>query len=443
MYFIGLDAGSVSVKLVVFDEKGNRLYSHYDRHKGHPVNVALALLREVIELESQGAHFSLSITGSAGKLIASILGIEPVNEIVAQAYATQKLFPHIKTIIEMGGEDSKLILLSDDSCSIRDFSMNSVCAAGTGSFLDQQAERLRLTIEEFSSLALKSKKPPRIAGRCSVFAKSDMIHLQQIATPMEDIVAGLCFAVARNFKGSISRGRNIFPPVSFQGGVAANKGMVRAFKEIFGLEELFVPEDHALLGAIGALLKNMNEGTIHHFDLLRLEEFLKSTRTAEEGYLPLIDPNQLYQSEFSNQQSEENNRLSTPDFRLSTSKIRAYLGIDVGSISTNLAVIDENARLLSKRYLMTAGSPIDAVRQGLAEIGDEIGNKIEVMGVGTTGSGRYMIADYVGADIVKNEITAQATAAVFIDKNVDTIFEIGGQDSKYVSLKIVWSLILR
>ena len=319
MYFIGLDAGSVSVKLVVFDEKGNRLYSHYERHKGHPVSVALALLRKVIELESHGVkepfhrsttsslqHFSLSITGSAGKLIASILGIKPVNEIVAQAYATQKLFPHIKTIIEMGGEDSKLILLSDDSCSIRDFSMNSVCAAGTGSFLDQQAERLRLTIEEFSILALKSKKPPRIAGRCSVFAKSDMIHLQQIATPMEDIIAGLCFAVARNFKGSISRGRNIFPPVSFQGGVAANKGMVRAFKEIFGLEELFVPEDYALLGAIGAVLKNMNEGTIHHFDLLRLEEFLKSTRTARKDTNPSLIRNQVYQSEFSNQQSEEN-----------------------------------------------------------------------------------------------------------------------------------------
>src|SRR4030042_2856351 len=123
--------------------------------------------------------------------------------------------------------------------------MNSVCAAGTGSFLDQQAERLRFTIEEFSDLALKSKKPSRIAGRCSVFAKSDMIHLQQIATPVEDIVAGLCFAVARNFKGSISKGRKIVPPVSFQGGVAANKGMARAFREVLGTAELFVPEDHA------------------------------------------------------------------------------------------------------------------------------------------------------------------------------------------------------
>jgi len=116
-------------------------------------------------------------------------------------------------------------------------------------------------------------------------------------------------------------------------------------------------------------------------------------------------------------------------------RIKAYLGIDIGSISTNLAVIDEDGRLLSKRYLMTAGRPIEAVRQGLSEIGEETGDHVEIMGVGTTGSGRYMIADYVGADIVKNEITAQATAAAFIDKGVDTIFEIGGQDSKYISLK--------
>ncbi len=438
MIFIGLDAGSVSVKLVVFDEKENKLYSHYERHKGHPVNVAIELLRAIINDREQGAkskegidssvlssQFSLSITGSAGRLIASVLSIKPVNEIVAQAYSTHKLFPHIKTIIEMGGEDSKLILLGEDSLSVRDFSMNSVCAAGTGSFLDQQAERLRLTIEEFSNLTLKSKRPPRIAGRCSVFAKSDMIHLQQIATPMEDIVAGLCFAVARNFKGSISRGRNIIPPLSFQGGVAANKGMVRAFKEIFGLDELFVPEDYALMGAIGAALKNIQEGTVQHFDLSRLEDFLKSNKTAEPGYQPLFDPNQSYQSSI----------LFTDYLPANPERIRAYLGIDIGSISTNLAVIDESGRLLSKRYLMTAGRPIDAVRQGLAEIGDKIGNKVEIMGVGTTGSGRYMIADYVGADIVKNEITAHAVAAVFIDKTIDTVFEIGGQDSKYISLK--------
>ena len=441
MKFIGLDAGSVSVKLVILDENRNKLHSHYERHRGHPLVSALKLLKEIVGSKggiggagsfcAQSAdQFSLSITGSAGRLIASVLNIEPVNEIVAQAYSTQVLFPHIKTIIEMGGEDSKLILLGEGGRSIRDFSMNSVCAAGTGSFLDQQAERLRLTIEEFSDLALKAKKPPRIAGRCSVFAKSDMIHLQQIATPLEDIVAGLCFAVARNFKGSISKGRNIVPPVSFQGGVAANKGMVRGFREVLRIEELFVPEDYALMGAMGAALKNIQKGTPQHFDLSSLDKFIKSYRLVEEGYPPLSDNGGIRKDEpVASISSSFAARLSFPG------KTRAYLGIDVGSISTNLAVIDEEARLLSKRYLMTAGRPIDAVKQGLSEIGEEVGNKVIIMGVGTTGSGRYMIADYVGADIVKNEITAQATAAVFIDKDVDTIFEIGGQDSKFISLE--------
>ncbi|PIV41467.1 MAG: hypothetical protein COS28_05105, partial [Nitrospirae bacterium CG02_land_8_20_14_3_00_44_33] len=230
--------------------------------------------------------FSLSITGSAGRLIASVLGIEPVNELVAQAYATRKLSPHVRTIIELGGEDSKLIMLGENG--VKEFSMNSVCAAGTGSFLDQQAERLRLTIEEFSELSLKSKKPPTIAGRCSVFAKSDMIHLQQIATPMEDIVAGLCFAVARNFKGSVLRGRKIERPISFQGGVAANKGMIRAFKEVFELDELFVPPDFNLTGALGAVLKDLDDNRINLFDIKRLDDFIKSEKSLEAGYAPLI-----------------------------------------------------------------------------------------------------------------------------------------------------------
>ncbi len=252
MKYIGLDAGSVSVKSVVLDENGDRLYSFYKRHRGHPLRVAHDLLKDILINEGDrpvGTHyspdqnFSLSLTGSAGRLIGSVLNIEPVNEVVAYAYSTRRLYPHIRTVIELGGEDSKLIILGEDSNSAKDFSMNSVCAAGTGSFLDQQAERLRISIEEFSDLSLKSRKPPRIAGRCSVFAKSDMIHLQQIATPAEDIVAGLCFAVARNFKGSIARGMDLPATVSFQGGVAANKGMVRAFREVFGLEELFVPEE--------------------------------------------------------------------------------------------------------------------------------------------------------------------------------------------------------
>jgi predicted CoA-substrate-specific enzyme activase len=439
MQFIGLDAGSVSVKLVVLDETGNKLEGFYKRHKGHPLKVASELLEAVTGDASLVTRdgFSLSITGSSGRLIASALGIGFTNELVAQTYATRKLFPHIKTIIELGGEDSKLIILGRNG--ITDFSMNSVCAAGTGSFLDQQAERLRLSIEEFSELALKSK-PSRIAGRCSVFAKSDMIHLQQIATPVEDIVAGLCFAVARNFRGAIVRGRVIGEPVSFHGGVAANRGMVRAFREVFGFERLFVPEDFALMGAIGAALKNRDDGEVYRFDTERLSSLIEATRFSEYGHRPLISDGDDF---FERHLRDSNELIVTGDqskkdsslISRHSSPVRAYLGIDIGSISTNLAVIDEGGRLLAKRYLMTAGRPIEAVNQGLREIGEETGDAVEIRGVGTTGSGRYMIADYVGADIVKNEITAQATAAAFIDKKVDTIFEIGGQDSKYISLR--------
>ncbi|MBI4684994.1 MAG: CoA protein activase [Nitrospirae bacterium] len=444
MRFIGLDSGSVSVKLVLLDERGDKLSGHYVRHKGYPLKIALELLKLSISSQNQTRHsedYSLSITGSSGRLIASVLGIEPVNEIIAQAYSTKKLHPNIKTVIELGGEDSKLILIGENG--VREFSMNSVCAAGTGSFLDQQAERLKFTIEEFSELSLKSKKPSRIAGRCSVFAKSDMIHLQQIASPVEDIIAGLCFAVARNFKGSISRGRKIETPVSFQGGVAANRGMVRAFEGIYEINDLFVPPDFSLMGALGAALKDIDKGRTNQFDIEKLEKFIRAEGYSEEGYKPLISDGEDFFDRHNKNSCElqvascklKDEKPATCNLQPFLNKIKAYLGIDIGSISTNLAVIDEYGNLISKRYLMTAGRPIEAVKQGLKEMGEEIGDSVQIIGAGTTGSGRYMIADYVGADIVKNEITAQATAVAFIDKSVDTIFEIGGQDSKYISLK--------
>ena len=420
MYFIGLDAGSVAIKLVVLDALGNKLRGDYVRHYGHPVGAAATLLKEVKKLYPGSG---LSLTGSAAKVLASALGIKYLNEIISQAYSVQKLFPRINTIIEIGGEDSKLILM--EGGQIQDFSMNSVCAAGTGSFLEQQAERLRMSIEEFSEISVHSARPSKIAGRCSVFAKSDMIHLQQIATPVEDIVSGLCFAVARNFKSSIVKGRDLKLPVAFQGGVAANKGMVRAFKEVFELDELFVPEDHAFMGALGAALKDMNDQRIDDYDPSALEAFLASARVDDQGHQPLFSAAAIHVRERKNG--------GAPSFAGGDTGV--YMGIDVGSISTNLALVDEQGTLIAKRYLMTAGRPIDAVRQGLDELYAEVGNAVHILGVGTTGSGRYMIADYVGADIVKNEITAQATAAIFINPDVDTILEIGGQDSKYISIR--------
>ncbi len=426
----GLDCGSVSVKLAIIDEQREILLTLYRRHKGHPVNTALEVLREV---SSDYPEIMIVFTGSTGKLMARATGAAHINELVANSTSTKRFYPDVNTIIEMGGEDSKLIIL--EGYAIKDFSLNSVCAAGTGSFLDQQAERLRLSIEEFSKAALRSENPPRIAGRCSVFAKSDMIHLQQIATPLDDIVAGLCFAVARNFKGSIVRGRPVPFKISFQGGVALNKGMVKAFKEVFELEELIIPEHTAFMGAIGAAFKALDEKKATPLNFGRLKETLSSLGQNDSGHRPLIAEGDGFRERHLLTVSGGQEAGGRDDKKEREQKSRVYLGIDIGSISTNLAVIDEDGRLIAKRYLMTAGRPIEAVRQGLLEVGKEVGDSVEICGVGTTGSGRYMIADFVGADIVKNEITAQATAAIFIDPEVDTIFEIGGQDSKYISIR--------
>lgn len=432
--FLGLDVGSISLNTVVMTRDGALLEEHYHRIHGRPLETVATVLKGVLDRWPQKNVRAAAVTGVGGKLVAQLIGGTFINEVVAQARSAELLAPQTRTIIEMGGQDSKLILLAPEQGNgrlrIEDFSMNSLCAAGTGSFLDQQASRLGLTIEEFGKLALRSQVVPRIAGRCSVFAKSDMIHLQQAATPDYDIVAGLCFAVARNFKGTVARGKVLHPPVAFQGGVAANPGMVRAFREVLELDEesLIVPPHFASTGAIGAVLLVLDEPSkAEPFRGLRnLEDYIEAHLKAPEvrGLDPLLRPEGL-------------RRGPTPVEPIVCSgkeRIKAFLGVDVGSISTNVVVIDENGRVLSKRYLMTAGRPLEAVKKGLREVGREVGDKVIIAGAGTTGSGRHLTGDFIGADVIRNEITAQATAAVAIDPEVDTIFEIGGQDSKYISI---------
>ncbi len=256
--YLGIDVGSVSANTVIMDDRQNVLEEHYTRIKGQPLQTVQKVLKEILQRIPLEQFRSVSFTGIGGKLLSELLGGNFINEIIAQAKAVEHFYPQVRTIIDIGGEDSKLILVEEEEgrFKITDFSMNTLCAAGTGSFLDQQASRLGLTIEEFGQLTLKSTNPPRIAGRCSVFAKSDMIHLQQIATPDYDIVAGLCYALARNFKSNIGKGKSFVKPVSFQGGVAANVGMRRAFLDVLELSdgELIVPRHFTSMGAIGAIL---------------------------------------------------------------------------------------------------------------------------------------------------------------------------------------------
>jgi predicted CoA-substrate-specific enzyme activase len=244
-YDLGIDVGSVSINLTLLHSDGQVLREEYRRHHGEPYRVALELLNSLPpEFPLEDCRLA-AFTGMGGKVLAEVLGGTFVNEVIAQARGTFHFHPEARTIIDMGGEDAKLILVAEDGGHqvIEDFAMNTMCAAGTGSFLDQQAHRLGYTIEKFSQLALKSSTAPRIAGRCSVFAKTDMIHLQQGATPDYEIIAGLCLAMARNLKSNISKGKTITPPVAFQGGVAHNLGVRQSFRKIFNLDEagLIIP----------------------------------------------------------------------------------------------------------------------------------------------------------------------------------------------------------
>ena len=424
--YVGLDVGSVSADLVVADASGQVLDWRYVRTFGRPLQVALRELQAIAERHDDLA--GLCVTGSGARVIGEVLGVPFINEIVAQSKATARLEPAARTIIEIGGEDSKLILLEETgngSVRVGDFAMNSICAAGTGSFLDQQASRLDVTIEEFSRLALRSERPPHIAGRCSVFAKTDMIHLQQQGTPDYDIIAGLCFAMARNFNSSMCAGKELRRPIAFQGGVAANAGMRRAFAEVFDLGEgeLIIPSYFNCTGALGAVLDVLERGQSCAFpDLAPLEAWAGRLHSEAQRLSPLRDNG--YRID-----------LSCYPLDGEMAKVKAYVGVDVGSISTNVVVLDGEGRVIARRYLMTEGRPIEAVKRGLYEVGCEIGEKVAVKGCASTGSGRHLTGEFVGADLVVNEITTHARGAVHVNPDVDTIFEIGGQDAKYISLE--------
>lgn len=427
--WIGLDIGSVSVKGSVVDSDRKIIEHIYQRSFGQPVPTTITVLTKILKAIDGRKISGIGITGSAGELIASLTGGQFTNEIVAQAKAVTTIYPHIRTLVEMGGEDSKMLMFKKEKgvTVLEDFSMNNLCAAGTGSFLDQQASRIGVDIEkEFGQLALKSKHPPRIAGRCSVFAKSDMIHLQQVGTPVYEIVAGLCYAVARSFKSNVGRGKKFSEPVAFFGGVAANEGVAKALADELELDQdkLFIPPEHAVMGAVGSALTVMESGG--GFEFKGFGQL--------EGYQAVRDAARSSHSPLTGERNDDTYSVQTRKLSGRRS-IGCYIGVDIGSLSTNVVVIDEQFNVLARRYLRTQSRPIEAVKRGLKEIGDEIGAVVKPLGVGTTGSGRYMIGDFIGADVVRNEITAQATASIHFEPDVDTIFEIGGQDSKYISVE--------
>jgi len=467
MIDIGIDIGSVSVKVAVVGDKSDRelletiasrsinffslengdsspllngspiLVSDYTRIKGMPVQSTYRLLEELYGYIPEDSIGSMRVTGTGGHLISQILDVPYENDFKAVAHGVGILHPDVQTIFEMGGENSKYLSIEVDEddriIGIQDYDKNGECAAGTGSFMDQQATRLECEIEEVGDIVMGAGKAANIAGRCSVFAKSDMIHAQQEGIQTPEILKGLCDAVVRNFKGSIVKSRKIAPKVTFIGGVAANKGVVQAMRSLFGLndEEFFVSGYYAWMSAIGAALLSERTDEKKKPENIAILETYSESKEQDFPTLGVLGMGKV---------TLLRDRVKPYSFDDGNGPVNAYLGIDVGSVSTNIVAIDDGGDVIMEIYVQTAGDPIGVVTNNLKKMGDKIGDRITVKGVGTTGSGRELAGVLMGADTVSDEITAHKTGATHIAnkfgvKHPDTIFEIGGQDAKYISIQ--------
>ena len=411
--------------------------SVYERIKGDPSLAIINMLEKTFSFLPENVISAAGFTGTGGKSAAQTLGIPFFNDCLSVTEAMALLEPEARTVFEMGGVASKFMLLSPDpktnKLRLNDFEISGDCAAGTGSFIDQQALRLQYQVEDIAELAMNTERSPTIAGRCSVFAKSDMIHAQQKGYKPDEILKGLCEAVARNYKSSICKGKEIISPVAFIGGVAWNDAIVESLKNLFELTngELYVPEHQAFFGAIGAALmagESDQESAINESSLLTLQHARNSIEFPTSRSLDLEKVKLL------------RNRVMEYNFPENGERIKAFLGVDIGSISTNLVIIDTDGNIVHEIYTRTNSRPIDVVGESLREIERDVGDRIDIQAVGVTGSGRELIGELIGADAIHDEITAHQTGANYIAKKllnttVDTIFEIGGQDSKFISLQ--------
>jgi predicted CoA-substrate-specific enzyme activase len=442
---IGVDIGSVSINCAVMDENQRLdLETPYLRHFGLIYEETHKLLENILEqigAENSGRVRSVTFTGVHGELLAEKLGAPFEVETIAQVLGANHVVPGVRTIITVGGQDAAVFQLmhSEGEWHLESFNINGPCASGTGSFIDQQAERLaqsiygpdfsmnqeklQQTLNDFIDLGLKATYPAPVACRCTVFTKSDMIHLQNKGESLPNIIAGLHFGNAANYMSTIVGNHVLLDPIIFVGGMASNRLQVKAFQHYY--PSLAVPAFHTSLGAIGAAIQARKQGWRNEVDLSALvRKGAKATYT-----FPRAERLELVETSF-----DSDNSL-IPWAKKKAKTVEAYLGIDVGSTTTKYALISQKTQILHKCYVPTQGKPIEVTQRLLRTLHDEIGSKIKLMAIATTGSGRNVVGDFLDADLIIDEITAHARGAVQIDPEVDTIFEIGGQDSKYIIIE--------
>ncbi|SNR67014.1 CoA-substrate-specific enzyme activase, putative [Humidesulfovibrio mexicanus] len=423
---LGLDIGAYAVKLCVLDQNGAARMERYAPHHGRLTETTALLARQALEAFGAEALARGALTGAGAQTLKDCAPW--VDDMAALAEGAARLAPQCSCVAAIGAQSAVFLTGVDQRNRSRlRFSLNSSCAAGTGSFLDEQASRIGIAIEDYGERAMAARSFPRIAGRCSVFAKTDITHHQQEGTPVEEVLLGLAHAVARNYRTSVLRKLPMEAPLFFSGGVARNRAVAHALREQLGLaQEDFVTGPRApLASALGAAaLAQKRRLSLDMRKLLEALREQRETRASDGAVLPPL-------ADFGQGDADGRHEIHARD---GFTPLKAYLGVDVGSTSTNLVLLDATGAVLDLRYLRTLGDPERAVRTGLAQFEAAHPVGIEVLGVGVTGSGRILIGRLLGADVVRDEITAQARAASALAPGVDTVFEIGGQDSKFIAL---------
>jgi len=444
-FYVGIDAGSVSLNCIVINDERKIVYeSPYNRHLGKVEEGILALIQGLHEKLGEDRIQSISFTGNHGKKFSKKSGAFFEFETISQVLGVLFTNPDVRTIISMGGQDTALLQINhhNNDWELEYFNTNGPCASGTGSFIDQQAQRLATAIyarktdtsqdqldnilADFIKLGLKSQKPANVACRCTVFTKSDMIHLQNKGEKLEDIIYGLHVGNARNYMSTIVSNRVLKEPIIFIGGLSLNDLQVKAFKSYF--PGLIVSPYNTSIGALGVALQSLESRKKDHLNL----KSLRSTISNYEGSIPTAPKLELKKTAFL-----ETNEICKKSF---PKKTNVYLGIDIGSTTTKYALINEDREIIHKNYVPTQGKPIEVTQNLLRYMRDNVGNNIDILGTATTGSGRNVVGDFLNIDLIIDEITAHARGAVEIDANVDTIFEIGGQDSKYIYISNTYPL---
>lgn len=433
MTYLGIDVGSLFVSLVLVDKSGAILKRDYLRHRGEP----LECLARALETYPLAEIAGVARTGSGGENLP--VGGAYLDPIVAGVEGVKKLEPEARNIVSIGGGSFSLTELGDAG-DYRRSVRNSACASGTGAFLDQQALRLQVPPEELAARAMRyDKRAPGVATRCAVFAKSDMIHLQQEGFTTDAIAAGLCMGLGNSTIDGLLGGHRLEGKTVVIGGVARNSVVVRAVREKLGVETV-VPESPETVCAYGAALAALRSGARCSIDLNELKKSgARGKADRQDGLRP---PLKLELSEYpafdwhDRWLNEDKSEIAI--VAPHAGRVVVSLGIDIGSTSTKATALGEDNEVVGWVYRKTAGNPIRAVQllfKALREMEKRGGFTLDIRGVGTTGSGRRMIAAVVGADLAMNEITAHAAAAVFIDPQVDTIIELGGQDAKFTQLQ--------